>query len=122
MTIENAKKIIEDNYLCNENSFIYFLYEESCFSVESFWAYYESIAALAGEAEKDPEITRQITHSYQRILKEFLYHFDPVDISVLDNFPENYPDYIERIDFALQAYYSGDTDLLDDEKFTLQKK
>ena len=39
----------------------------------------------------------------------------------MDNFPDNYTDYIERIDFALLAYYTDNIDLLDDEKFELQK-
>ncbi len=121
MKVDDAKKIILDNYLCNENSFVYFLHEESYFSTEKFWEYYESIAALVREIEKSPEITRQITQSYQRILQEMIAHFSPMDIAEIDNFPENYYDYIERIDFALLAYYTGKMDLLDDEKFELQK-
>ena len=121
MKIENARKIILDNYNCNENSFVYFLHEECYFSIEKFWEYYESIATFVGTIKKSPEITRQITQSYQRILKEMIAHFDPMDVAVMDNFPENYPDYIERIDFALLAYYTDNLDLLDNEKFELQK-
>lgn len=121
MNIEKARKIILDNYNCNENSFVYFLYEECYFSIEKFWEYYESIAAFVGVNEKSSEMTRKITDSYQRILKEMIFHFDPMDVAVMDNFPDNYTDYIERIDFALLAYYTDNIDLLDDEKFELQK-
>ena len=121
MTIANARKIISDNYNCNENSFVWFLHERSYFSTEKFWEYYESIAAFVGVTEKSPEITRQITEIYQKMLKEIISHFSPIDLAVLDNFPENYIDYIERIDFALLAYYTDNIDLLDDEKFELKK-
>ena len=121
MEIEKARKIISDNYNCNENSFVYFLHEECHFSIEKFWEYYESIASFVGVNEKNAEITREITDSYQRILKEIIFHFDPMDLAVMDNFPENYTDYIERIDYALLAYYTGNLDLLDNEKFELQR-
>lgn len=111
MTIENASKVILDNYFCNENSFVYYLHEKSYFSNEKFWEFYESITAFASK-EKDVEITRKITSIYQKILKELIYHFDPIDVSVLANFPENYNDYIERLDLALLAYYTDNVDLL----------
>ena len=121
MTLENARKIISDNYNCNKNSFVYFLHEESYFSIEQFWKFYESIAAFVGVTEKSSEITRQITQNYQRILKEMIFHFDPTDGSVLDNFPENYINYIERIDLVLLAYYTDNIRLLDNKNFELQK-
>ncbi len=121
MKIENARQIISDNYNCNKNSFVYFLHEKCYFSIEKFWEYYESITAFIGEKKKDPETTKRITQSYQRILKEIIFHFDPMDVAVMDNFPENYTDYIERIDFAMLAYYTNNIDLIDDEKFELQK-
>ena len=48
MSIETAKKIISDNYYAKNHSFVYYLHEECNFSVEKFWEYYESVAALAG--------------------------------------------------------------------------
>ena len=122
MKIESARKIILDNYNCNKGSFVYSLYEECYFSIEKFWEYYESIAALVGVYEKSSEITRAITDSYQRILKEMIFHFDPMDVAVMDNFPENYTAYIERIDFALSAYYTDNIDLLDNDTFELQNE
>ena len=121
MKIEKARKIILDNYDCNENSFMSFLHDKSYFSIEKFWEYYESIAAFVGVTEKSPEITRQITQSYQGMLKEMIYHFNPMDCAVLDNLPENYIAYLERIDYALLAYYTDNIDLLDNETFELQK-
>ena len=120
MNTEEAQKVIFDNDNCNENSFIYYLHEECYFSIEKFWEFYDSIVTLIGK-KKNPEITKRITQIYQRILKEMIYHFDPMDIAVMDNFPENYTDYIERIDFALLAYYTDNIDLVDDGKFSLQK-
>lgn len=121
MNIDEAIKIISDNYECNENCFFYLLREEESFCAEKFWEYYDSITAFVGVTEKDPEITRQITHSYQRILKEFIFHFDPADYAVIADCPNNYVDYIDRLDHALLAYYTDNMDLLDDENFELQR-
>jgi len=50
-----------------------------------------------------------------------IYHFSPYDLAVMDNFPENYNDYIERLDLAVRAYFSGETGLLNDDIFELQR-
>ena len=123
MSIEAARKIISDNCFCEENSFVFLLHEYCRFSAEKFWEYYDSIAELAGidTSEKDSELTMRINLSYQRILKEIIAHFDPNDAAVFENFPDNYNEYIERLDFAVLAYFSGDISLIDDKSFELQK-
>ena len=103
MNTEEAQKVIFDNDNCSENSFIYFLHEECYFSIEKFWQFYDSIIAWVGK-EKKADITRKITEIYQKMLKEMIYHFDPMDISVIANFPENYTEYIERIDFFITHF------------------
>ncbi len=40
---------------------------------------------------------------------------------VLENFPRNYVDYLERIEYAIMAYHSGNAKLTDDDIFELQK-
>ena len=83
MNTEQAEKVISDNDNCSENSFVYGLHEECYFSVEKFWEFYDSIIAWIGEKKKS-DITRKITRIYQKVLKEMIYHFDPLDISVID--------------------------------------
>ena len=56
-----------------------------------------------------------------KILKEYIYHFDPNDLTELKNFPENYTQYIERIEFAQAAYYRNNLALIDDSIFDLQR-
>ena len=123
MSIETAKKIISDNFYAKNSSFVYFLHEECYFSVEKFWEYYESVAALArlDISKKDLELTMHISCSYQSILQEMIFHFDPNDIAVMEKFPLNYTEFIERIDFAVRAYFLNDISLLEDEGFELQK-
>lgn len=124
MTIEAARKVLSDNYECRKNSFIYSLYEKCCFSVEKFWEYYDSIAVLSGlsAGEKNAELTMQVTETYQRMLKEIIYHFAPDDLAVIDNFPDNYNAFIDRIDLAVSAYFSNNIGMLDDKKFELQRE
>lgn len=121
MQINHAKQIIAANACCEEPCFLYSLHEECRFSYEQFWAYYDSIAALAGLAPDEPEIAAMIHTGYERILKEFVYHFDPRDV-VIDGFPPNYNDYIERLDCAILAFETGDLSLLEDRRFALQRQ
>lgn len=122
MKVEIAKRIILNNYEGKNNSFMFFLHEKNYFSEEMFWELYESITtmALCGE-EKLNEITEQIAKNYQRLLKYIIFHFDPNDDFVLENFPMNYIDYLERIEYALMAYFTGNARLVDKDIFELQK-
>lgn len=122
MKVEDAKRIIHSNYKAENNSFMFFLHEKELFSEEAFWEFYESITALVlCNEEKSIEITEQIVQSYQRLLKYIVFHFDPDDNFVLENFPKNYVDYLERIEYAIMAYHSGNAKLTDDDIFELQK-
>lgn len=122
MKSEIAKQIILNNYKGVNNSFMFFLHEKNYFSVEAFWEFYESITAmvLSGE-EKSIEITEQISQNYQRLLKYIMFHFDPNDDFVLENFPMNYVDYLERIEYAMMAYSGENAALVKDDIFELQK-
>lgn len=120
--VENAKRIIYSNYKGENNSLMFFLHEKNFFSIEAFWEFYESITALVlCDGEKSIKITNQITQNYQRLLKYIVFHFDPFDDFVLENFPENYIEYLERIEYAMMAYFSGNAKLIDNDIFELQK-
>lgn len=123
MDKNKAKQIILNNHNADKNSFMYFLHEKKCFFYKLFWEYYDSIVALVmADKDKTPELTKQITDNYQRILKYFVFHFDPNDSYVLKDFPPNYVEYMERLEYALMAYYSGNIKLISDEIFELQRK
>jgi len=117
MTVEHAKQILLDNYKTKNNSFMFYLHEWNYFSEEKFWEFYESVTALVINNVNLSEITAQISNSYQSLLKYIIFHFDPNDDYVLDNFPENYIDYLERIEYAIMAYFSGNAKLIDDDTF-----
>lgn len=122
MKTEIAKRIILDNYKIENNSFMFFLHEKNYFFEKAFWEFYESITALTlGGEERSMEIAEQITQNYQRLLKYIVFHFDPNDDFILENFPENYVDYLERIEYAIMAYFRGNEKMIDDDIFELQK-
>lgn len=122
MEIEAAKKIILDNYNKRAGSLFYFLNEDGRFSRPAFWEFYDALAYVAARPE---EISRELAvmagMAYQKILEEFIAHFSPKDVSVIDDFPENYTDYIERLDFAMLAILTGDLSNLTDERFALKR-
>lgn len=115
-----SKQIIHDNYSGNKGTFIASLNDESRFRTELFWELYESIAALVEYRVYSDELAAQISSVYQRLLKEMIWHFSPTDSSVIANMPENYDDYIERMDCAVEAYMCR-TGMPDEEVFELRR-
>ena len=113
-------QIIQDNYSGKKGTFIASLNDESCFRTELFWELYESIATLVEHKVYSDELTAQISSVYQRMLKEIIWHFSPTDSSVIANMPENYDDYIERMDSAVEAYMRR-TRMPDGEVFELRR-
>ncbi len=122
MTKQEAAEIIDRNYDCREKSLIYCLHEKSKFSEKRFWEFYDSAICLAEDAKangRSADTAMKITRIYQCVLKEFIYHFDKNDLSLLRKFPKNYGDYIERLDYAVDAYFRGS--FINDEFFELRK-
>ena len=114
MTIQDAKRIIWANENCCDESFIFFLHEKDSFSKEGFWKFYKSIVALVEcNDEKTLELTEQINDIYQTFLKYIAFHFDPHNLSSIKDLPDNYVDYLERLDYALMAYYRGNPRLVE---------
>ena len=115
-----SKQIIQDNYSGKKETFIASLNDESCFRTELFWKLYESIATLVKHKVYSDELVAQISSVYQRMLKEMIWHFSPTDSSVIVNMPENYDDYIERMDSAVEAYMRR-TGMPEEEVFELRR-
>jgi len=123
MKIEEARKIIYDNYNFEEGSLINSLYDYALFSMEKFWDYYDSIKTMVENAQYDDELTLWICTSYQQILKEFMYHYCPDDLCEFEDFP-NYSiicDCIERLDYVIISYLEKDFKNIDESIFELQK-
>lgn len=111
MTASEARLVLEKNAECSKKSLIYFLHERGRFSEKRFWEFYDCVITLAKDAltsGRDIETARKITSVCQRILKEMIWHFDKRDLSKLKKFPnKRYNGYIERLEDASDAYFSG---------------
>lgn len=110
MTTGEALDILDKNREGAEPSFIYSLYEECVFSETGFWDFYDCVMTLAKDNSdnvKNFEIAGKIAFVYQWILKEIIWHFDPNDAARHERFPEDYTQYIERLDGAMDAYFRG---------------
>lgn len=109
--MKEAKAILEKNADCAEKSLVDSLHECERFSKKHFWEFYDCVITLAQDAltsGRDFETARKITLVYQRILKEMIWHFDKRDLSRLSKFPnKRYNQYIERLDYAVDAYFRG---------------
>lgn len=123
MSVNLAKLVLYKNANCSENSLVYDLYERGRFSKKRFREFYDCVITLAKDARKngkDFDTAAKITGVYQRILKEMLRHFDKNDASSLKKFPQKYNEYIERLDYAVNAYFSGK--FADEDRFSLKRK
>lgn len=119
--IEDAIKTIEKNYSGDSGCLLSELNDSSRFSIDMFWELYDSILLLVKEKYDENEITNKVSSCYQRLLKEFIYHLSSSDISNIENFPENYNGYIERMDYAVQAQYSKGNVTMKEDYFELQR-
>lgn len=110
MTVSEARTILDKNAFCQEGSLRESLCEDCFFSEEFFWQFYDCLIALAEDARENGltvEITAKILGIYNRIIQMFMFHFDPNDLVEIRNFPINYPNYLERLNGAVDAYLRG---------------
>lgn len=105
--IEKAKQIIFNNSQAGENSFVFDLHERQVFTEKLFWEYYDSIETLVSAGDTgSAEVAAKITDILLTVLKHIIWHFDPNDNYVIADLPREYPDYLDRLEYAL-IYISG---------------
>ncbi|MCT2161287.1 immunity 41 family protein [Granulicatella adiacens] len=90
---------IRKNVLLEEGTFFYYLHEESLFHEES---YKELCAHIEGLESISLEDFKDLVFLHHQVIRHLVYHFDPVDIVELKNFPTDYWEVIERIDIAVK--------------------
>ena len=88
----NAKKIIDDNYEENPNSFLYDFCRNSFFCKEKFEEYLDAIGYLIAINYQRYKFDRvklvQINDIQAQILIYLGYHKDPSDVIFIENLPE----------------------------------
>lgn len=110
MTVSEARTVLKQNVIGNKGSLTYALHESEIFSEKLFWEFYDCVITLAKDAltnGRDIGTARDITWAYQWVLKSMIWHFDKNDCFHLSDFPINYPEYFERLDGAMDAYFRG---------------
>ena len=111
MTKEIAIQIIQDNATAENNSLINYTHNKGLFNETSFWTFYNAIRKLGFEFEKTTHLNRGITFNlikgYQFFLLQVGFHFDRNDKYQIENLPENYTLYSERLRIAVDAYLTG---------------
>lgn len=123
MKLQDAFMILDNNYNCKKNSFIYELHEHCKFDNILFWQYYDCIICIAKNQKtkkESKEISLRITCSYQAILRLIIANLDNNDFYKIKNFPKNYNDYLERLDYAIKEAYFKQV-FIDENLFELQK-
>ncbi len=116
MDIKRAIEIINDNYNTAEGSLMHSMWEKDLFVKEQFWEFYDSLCRVVKASMYNYDLTEKISVSYQNILKILVYHHDFYDLCKIKELPEEYTEYIERLDDAVLAYYRRDPRLIKHEE------
>lgn len=121
MDIEEAKLILSDNFNVKGNTLIGIMHEYSRFPKLEFWQAYESIECLAKNKIFSRELAEQVSYCYHNFLKGCLYHFAGGDEYSLDDMPDNFDAYIERLEYIQLYFFRGFDKELDDDMFELER-
>ncbi len=92
--------IISDNINARNVSFLYFLHEENKFDKKSFMELCDCICRLDSITVIE---LRNLHFIENQILRHIVYHFDKNDMCEICNLPQNYGDYIELLDDAING-------------------
>jgi len=90
---------IRKNVQLEEGTFLYYLHEESLFHEES---YKELCAYIEGVKSISLEEFKELIFLHHQVIRHLVYHFDPVDIVELRDFPKDYWEVIDRMDSAVK--------------------
>lgn len=105
---------IDNNINLQEGSFIIDLHERSIFNIGLLEDLILDIVSLVKKSENnisDSEILNYfqgLFFIHNKINKYIVCHFDPDDILLIKNLPENYHIYLDRLSFCLEMLLKKD--------------
>lgn len=110
--MQSVPQALLDNFHGREGSFIYSLHERSEFSEPAFWDYYNSLIELTrltkDHGALDRDLAEMVCHTYDYILKSFMWNFHPTDLYTISHLPiEDLSLYIERLEYAYKGFIKG---------------
>lgn len=109
---------LNNNFEGKEGSFIYYLHEKSYFDKELFDEYLKSAIELTNQYPKNNDILLKLFKVNNYIMRSFIYHLSPEDLSKIDNFPgSEIFDYVEGISIILESIIKGEE--IDKELFSV---
>lgn len=103
----DARKILNENCKAKNKSFLYYLHEENFFHETAFAELCDSLCSLHDIYAHDKAVCAQVYFIYGQVLKHIIYHFDPNDMSRIENLPDNYDEKIEILEHAIAKYFSS---------------
>lgn len=100
-------KVLNDNFKAENNSFLYYLHEESFFDEIAFSELCSSLSSLCHTHPHNKVVSAQICFVYGQVLRHIIYHFDPGDLSRISNLPYHYSEALEALERIITTYFSG---------------
>ncbi len=103
--MEEAQKIVDDNYTAAEGSFLGDLHERDYFDFQGFSKLCEAAKSLAAEG-KTLENAKKIHEIYTQTCLHVSYHFDPDDESRISNLPKNYVELLYELGKLVAIFFN----------------
>lgn len=100
-------EIIEHNYKGFEGSFLGQLHEAGSFDLQAFEVLCEAVRVLGGADKENRQLASMLIFILTQTLLHLMYHFDPQDLSSINDLPENYSDYVARLEQVVMMYFAS---------------
>lgn len=100
-------KILNSNFEAKDNSFLYYLHEESYFHETALAELYGCISSLCYTHPHDKLVSAQICFVYGQVLRHIIYHFDSGDLCRISNLPCCYNKKFEMLEQIVAKYFLG---------------
>lgn len=110
MNVKRAMEILNDNNDTSGNSFLDYLHEQCQFNEQAYEEYCKCLITLGKNKNyaQNKDIMDIVAHLHTYILCCFIHHFDTGDAYEMKNIPDNYNDYLEKLNFIFRAFLQGE--------------
>ena len=102
----DSLQIILDNEVATNNSFLYYLHEINRFDVEQFDVLCKAISDITTDFDikENKAIAYKVHFIYTQIIYHILYHFNPNDLSCIENLPADFPEHLDKLDVLVHNF------------------
>lgn len=108
MTLDDALAVFRANEAARDDSFLDHLHERHRFDRDRFWTFCNAAIIVGASEHRHAQDIRDSAFAiYDYVLRAILWHFCPDDQHRIEGLPENLPDHLEVLAWALRGILRG---------------